>query len=156
MLRPVPTRWNTFAEALTRALELQAAIDKLVSLPKHVKSGKKGVGRFKLTSKEWLLLKQLNPILEVCTLLSMPGTSFLLMFSHVGLPGSDVSHLKIGDSSCPSRHSLYRLSHHSNGRCNRQSEASHACAACGGMRPCHAPQILQPHGRVHCVSNCNV
>lgn len=65
MVRSVDTRWNTLASAIKRALYLSAALDKLVGLKKYDKDGKGGLRKYKLEPKEWDLLRQLWPLLEV-------------------------------------------------------------------------------------------
>ncbi|THH16802.1 hypothetical protein EUX98_g9241 [Antrodiella citrinella] len=64
MIRTVATRWNSMAEAITRALYLRPALEKLLSLPRYDKAGKTGLKRFRLLAPEWLILEQLEPVLK--------------------------------------------------------------------------------------------
>ena len=66
MKRAVPTRWNSLAEAISRALELRKAIDALVRLGKYDKPAKSGgLRHFRLNEEEWQILVQLEHILQV-------------------------------------------------------------------------------------------
>ncbi|KAI0702202.1 hypothetical protein C8Q76DRAFT_633292, partial [Earliella scabrosa] len=65
VVRSVPTRWNSVAMTLERAIYLQPALDALVRHPRHQGSRSARLGRFKLTKEEWDVLKQLAPILSV-------------------------------------------------------------------------------------------
>lgn len=67
MIRPVDTRWNTYADVIPRALDLRPALDRLMSQSKHNK-GKGSLGKLKLSSVEWSLLQKLMPMLQVCSL----------------------------------------------------------------------------------------
>lgn len=64
MVRSVQTRWNSLTEAIRRALDLRAALEKLLSLPKYEK-GKSKLTKYKLSSAEWTLLEQLWKVLDV-------------------------------------------------------------------------------------------
>lgn len=77
MKRAVPTRWNSLAEAIGRAVELRAGIDALVRLGKYDKPAKKGeLRQYRLSPREWDILGQLHEVLKVRTLslyvLTMP------------------------------------------------------------------------------------
>ncbi|KAK7680163.1 hypothetical protein QCA50_016672 [Cerrena zonata] len=63
MKRAVAMHWNTHAEVIERALYLHLAIDKLLSLSKYDKCGKKGLQQYKLEPLEWRILTQLEHIL---------------------------------------------------------------------------------------------
>ncbi|KAK7689201.1 hypothetical protein QCA50_002610 [Cerrena zonata] len=63
MKRSVETHWNTLAKVIQRALYLCAAIDKVVSLSKYDKNGKKGLRQYRLLSMEWNILRQLGHVL---------------------------------------------------------------------------------------------
>ena len=65
LLRVVATRWNTVAEALERALEIELAIDKLVMLDQCNTSRGAKLKKYKLSTEEWRVLKELQPILKV-------------------------------------------------------------------------------------------
>lgn len=65
MVRVVPTRWNSLVEAIQRALFLRPAIERLLSQTKYSKRGKDGLVRFKLSTKEWKLLEELDDLLTV-------------------------------------------------------------------------------------------
>ncbi|THH23259.1 hypothetical protein EUX98_g7913, partial [Antrodiella citrinella] len=65
MIRSVATRWNSTSQAISRALYLRLALDKLFALPKYNKNDKKSLKRFKPTTEEWTILEQLEPILEM-------------------------------------------------------------------------------------------
>ena len=65
VIRSVPTRWNSVAEMVKRALELRKALDKLVELDRHNTVAKTRLRRFKLKTDEWDLLVQLQPLLVV-------------------------------------------------------------------------------------------
>ena len=66
MVRSVQTRWNSLADAIRRALDLRAALEKLLSLPKYQK-GKARLTKYKLSEAEWMLLEQLWKVLDVST-----------------------------------------------------------------------------------------
>lgn len=63
VVRSVPTRWNSVAEMVKRALELRKALDKLVDMDRHNAVAKTRLRRFKLQPDEWELLVQLRPLL---------------------------------------------------------------------------------------------
>ena len=66
MKRAVATRWNSLAEAISRALELRQAIDALVRLGKYDKSIKSGgLRHLRLSENEWQILTQLQDVLKV-------------------------------------------------------------------------------------------
>lgn len=66
MKRAVPTRWNSLAEAIGRALELRGGIDALVRLGKYDKTAKAGgLKHLRLDKREWDILKQLHEVLKV-------------------------------------------------------------------------------------------
>lgn len=73
MVRAVDTRWNSFVEAVARALYLKEALKKLVAMSKYNKEGSEGLLSFKLSDNEWLLLAQLHKLLKVrcCVLLTL-------------------------------------------------------------------------------------
>jgi hypothetical protein len=66
MIRDVPTRWNSTAEMLQRALQLAPALKILVVKAEYNKTGR-GVRlrHFQLSSEEWKLLADLSPLLDV-------------------------------------------------------------------------------------------
>ncbi|THH18573.1 hypothetical protein EUX98_g8934, partial [Antrodiella citrinella] len=64
MIRSVATRWNSTSESITRALELQLALNKLLSLSKYERGGNKSLKRFKNTDAEWTVLEELKPLLK--------------------------------------------------------------------------------------------
>jgi hypothetical protein len=66
MIRDVSTRWNSTAELVQRALELKDALKILVVKAAHNKPRGVRLARFILSEEEWVLLKQLSPLLEVC------------------------------------------------------------------------------------------
>ena len=68
LLRSVSTRWNSVAEMLGRALILRPVISDLCMLKQFNKRGGARLRRFDLDDDEWLLLEQLNPLLDVCDL----------------------------------------------------------------------------------------
>ena len=77
MKRAVPTRWNSLAEAISRALELQKGIDALVRLGKYDKPAKSGgLAHLRLSKQEWQILVQLEDILQVSFLVIVVPTSF--------------------------------------------------------------------------------
>ena len=65
MVRAVDTRWNSLVEAIERAIYLEKALNKLLALAKYKKPGHSDLSSLKLSDREWLLLKQLQPILHV-------------------------------------------------------------------------------------------
>lgn len=75
MIRPVDTRWNTFADVIPCALELRPALERVMSHPKHSK-GKGNLARLKLSSVEWGLLAELKPMLKVFSRLYLCTPSF--------------------------------------------------------------------------------
>ena len=66
MVRAIMVRWNSLTDAITRAIYLKAAIQRLLALTKYDKPGKAGLRRFKLSEFEWQILEQLHPLLQVC------------------------------------------------------------------------------------------
>ena len=72
MVCDVPTRWNSIAELVQRALELGPALKILVVKVEHNKPGR-GVRlkRFQLSSEEWKLLSELSPLLDVSFLVKL-------------------------------------------------------------------------------------
>ena len=65
MIRDVSTRWNSTAELIQRALELEDALKILVLMEAHNKSQGVRLRRFRLTGEEWDLLRGLSPLLDV-------------------------------------------------------------------------------------------
>lgn len=70
MIRPVSTRWNTYADVIPRAIYLRPALDRMLSQSRYNK-GKRPLGSYKLSSVEWSLLAKLVPMLEVLSSLSV-------------------------------------------------------------------------------------
>jgi hypothetical protein len=68
MIRDVSTRWNSTAELVQRALELKNALKILVVKADHNKPRGVCLACFTFSEGEWVLLKQLLPLLEVCGL----------------------------------------------------------------------------------------
>ncbi|TDL13925.1 hypothetical protein BD410DRAFT_686493, partial [Rickenella mellea] len=64
LMRAVPTRWNSVAVALQRALHLQLALDKLVMAKQFNTSRGVKLKKYKLSTDEWGILTQLSPILQ--------------------------------------------------------------------------------------------
>ena len=87
MVHDIPTRWNSTAELIQRALELALALKILVVKAEHNKPGC-GVQleHFQLSPEEWKLLADLSPLLDasllwelfICTSLitTLQGLSF--------------------------------------------------------------------------------
>ena len=65
MVRDVATRWNSTAELLARALQLRKALTMLVGFEQHNRARSSRLQRFKLSSDEWQLIEQLQPLLQV-------------------------------------------------------------------------------------------
>ena len=65
MVRDVPTRWNSTASMLERALKLREALKLLVVMEQHNRPRGARLSRFKLSREEWDLLAQLFPVLNV-------------------------------------------------------------------------------------------
>lgn len=65
MIRDVPTRWNSTAELVGRALKLRDALKLLVIMEDYNKPRGVRLRRFQLSSEEWDLLSQLYPLLDV-------------------------------------------------------------------------------------------
>lgn len=65
MVRAVDTRWNSFVEAVARAIYLKDALKKLFAMSKYNKAGPEGLLNFKLPEDEWVLLTQLHKLLKV-------------------------------------------------------------------------------------------
>ena len=70
LLRSVPTRWNTVAEMLARALELQPILLDLCDMAQFNKQDGVKLWRYILEDEEWLVLKQLHPILDVSAVIT--------------------------------------------------------------------------------------
>jgi hypothetical protein len=65
LLRPVSPRWNTVAEMLARALVLQPVLTTLCERAQFNKRDGVRLRQYILDDDEWLILKQLEPILGV-------------------------------------------------------------------------------------------
>ena len=65
VVRSVPTRWNSVALVIKRALHLRLALDILAGLSAFNTSRGPRLLRFKLDMEEWTLLEQLQPLLDV-------------------------------------------------------------------------------------------
>lgn len=65
MVRDVPTRWNSTAELIQRALELKSPLGVLVIKAEHNRPRGVRLRRFRLLESEWNIMKQLSPLLEV-------------------------------------------------------------------------------------------
>lgn len=65
LLRSVPTRWNSVAEMLGRALVLRPIIGDLCDMAQFNKRDGVRLRRFILEDDEWQLLDQLYPLLDV-------------------------------------------------------------------------------------------
>ena len=79
MIRDVSTRWNSTAELIQRALELEEALKILVLMEAHNKSQGVRLRRFRLTLEEWDLLRALSPLLDVRFNLNSP----IYMYSYI-------------------------------------------------------------------------
>jgi hypothetical protein len=66
MICDVSTHWNSIALMLECALELWEALKLLVVMEEHNTPRGVRLSQFKLLKKEWDLLAQLFPILDVC------------------------------------------------------------------------------------------
>lgn len=102
MVRDVPTRWNSTAELIQRALELAPALKILVVKVEHNKPGR-GVRlkHFQLSPEEWKLLSALSPLLDVSLLHESRITS--LTIALLGLSScnkEDFDRQDALDSSC--------------------------------------------------------
>lgn len=80
LVRVVATRWNSFVEAVIRALYLKPALNNLLRQTKWSKKGKDGLGDYKLSEREWALLTELQHVLEVgsscCAITRVPHLCF--------------------------------------------------------------------------------
>lgn len=65
MIKPVETRWNSKSNMLARAVYLQGPIEDLCSTPSLQQ--KFNTGQYALTGDEWIIIKQLMPLLDVRT-----------------------------------------------------------------------------------------
>lgn len=72
LLRSVPTRWNSVAEMLGRALLLRKALTDLCDMNQFNKRGGVRLRRFTIDDEEWVLLTQLHSVLDVSYLLLFP------------------------------------------------------------------------------------
>ncbi|KAF4610855.1 hypothetical protein D9613_006637 [Agrocybe pediades] len=68
MVRDVSTRWNSTADLIQRALELEEALKVLVVKTEFNKPRGVRLARFRLSAEEWSLLRNLSPLLEVFSL----------------------------------------------------------------------------------------
>jgi hypothetical protein len=109
MIRDVSTRWNSTAELLQRALELKDALKILVVKVHHNKPRGVRLARFSLSEDEWVLLKQLSPLLEVCG----PFIFFIVLRSHIRLdiPLCHKTNIIELDSTSPSSYPNHGLYH---------------------------------------------
>lgn len=64
MIRCVPTRWNTVASLVMRAITLRPALDSLVASEDKLR-------KLILSEDEWTLLEQLEPLLKVSRVASL-------------------------------------------------------------------------------------
>ena len=65
MVRDVDTQWNSAVEMVARGLEIKAALKILVLKADFNKPHGVRLRRFQLSTEEWDLLEQLEPLLEV-------------------------------------------------------------------------------------------
>jgi hypothetical protein len=65
LLRSVPTRWNSVAEMLSRALTLLPVLTTLCERAQFNKRDGVRLKRFILDDDEWMVLNQLEPLLGV-------------------------------------------------------------------------------------------
>jgi hypothetical protein len=65
MIRAVSTRWNTTAELIGRAKDLCPALNLLINMEQHNQAHGVRLKRFQLSAREWDLLFQLYPLLDV-------------------------------------------------------------------------------------------
>jgi hypothetical protein len=75
MVRDVATQWNSTAELVGCAIQLRKLLSLLIIDKEHNKARGVRLKRFQLSSKEWDLLEQLYPLLEV----SMPIPPYLFI-----------------------------------------------------------------------------
>ena len=69
MVRAVKTRWNSLVDAIKRAIVLRAALEKFFNLAKYGEGRASDLTAYRLTAQEWLLLTQLERVLDVRTYL---------------------------------------------------------------------------------------
>jgi hypothetical protein len=65
LLRSVPTRWNSVAETIGRALILQPVLSDLCDMSQFNKRDGVRLRRFIIADDEWGLLNELWPLLDV-------------------------------------------------------------------------------------------
>jgi hypothetical protein len=66
MVQDVATWWNSTAELIAQAIQLCKALSLLMIDKEHNKPCGIHLKQFQLSSKEWDLLEQLHPLLDVC------------------------------------------------------------------------------------------
>jgi hypothetical protein len=76
MIKPVDTRWNTKSLMISRALDLKSVIDDICS--KNSLTSQYGTRPLKLKREEWEILKELAPLLGVCTTIYISHYSLIL------------------------------------------------------------------------------
>lgn len=86
MIRDVSTWWNSTAELVQRALELKDALKILVVKAGHNKPRGVRLVQFTLFEEEWVLLKQLSPLLKVCNHLIFTICSMLTLALYLDFP----------------------------------------------------------------------
>ena len=111
MVHDVPTRWNSTAELIQRALELAPALKILVVEVEHNKPGC-GVRlkRFQLSPEEWKLLSALSPLLDVSLLHESLITSLIIML--LDLSSGNKEDFDCQDALDSSGYPHIRCSHH--------------------------------------------
>lgn len=73
MIGDVITRWNSTAELIKRALDLRAALDRLILMDEFNKPKGVRLARFRLSPTEWKILQELAPVLDVSLFLHIHG-----------------------------------------------------------------------------------
>jgi hypothetical protein len=68
LLRSVPTRWNSVAEMIGRALVLKPVLFELCDKGEFNKRDGARLRRFIIQDDEWCLLEELWPLLDVCVM----------------------------------------------------------------------------------------
>jgi hypothetical protein len=101
MVRDVATRWNSTAELVGCAIQLRKALSLLVIDKEHNKLRGVRLKRFQLSSREWELLEQLYPLLDVCPCFF---NEFVGLFNlGIGLPCRDKEDISKSSSAHPGR-----------------------------------------------------
>ena len=65
LVRSVKTRWNTVADVLERAIDMQEVLEELCDMAQFNKKTGVRLRRFLVADEEWIILDELHRLLDV-------------------------------------------------------------------------------------------